>query len=117
MEAFSKVQTDINYPYSALAFEDRSSMPPRQVKKASRMPVNKGDSHPSCGRIRTESLMAQSSRSYGFSSGVFRVASSLIVILVARFSSWRIGHRHFRRLALMCGRLRRGHGVRSRVIT
>ena len=28
MEAFSKVQTDINYPYSALASEDRSSMPP-----------------------------------------------------------------------------------------
>ena len=27
MEAFSIVQTDINYPYSALASEDRSSMP------------------------------------------------------------------------------------------
>ena len=45
MEAFSKVQTHINYPYSALASENRSSMPPRRVEKASRMPVNKGDSH------------------------------------------------------------------------
>ena len=36
VEAFSKVQTDINYPYSALASEDRSSMPPRRVEKASR---------------------------------------------------------------------------------
>jgi|SRR5262245_12956990 len=36
MGAFSKVQTDINYPYSAPASEDGSSMPPRRVEKASR---------------------------------------------------------------------------------
>jgi hypothetical protein len=34
MEAFSKVQTDINYPYSALAPENRSSTPPRRIEKA-----------------------------------------------------------------------------------
>ena len=41
MEAFSKVQTDINYPYSVRASENRSSMPPRRIEKASRMPVNR----------------------------------------------------------------------------
>jgi len=44
MEAFSKVRADINYPYSALASENRSSMPSRRVEKAPRMPVNKSDS-------------------------------------------------------------------------